>query len=107
MLGLCAVGLALIGAGFLLLCGFWALSRELGPIPAAGLTALGLFMLAAVILLIRRARRMRPVPIAAPNAASVRQPVQADPPAPAVSDPAVMAVFVLGFVLSRHFLQRR
>lgn len=103
MLGLCAAGLALIGAGFLLLTGFWALSRELGPIQAAGLTGLGLFMLAAVVLLIRRARRMQPAPIAA----AIRQPVLTEPPGAAVSDPAVMAVFVLGFVLSRHFLQRR
>lgn len=103
MLGFCAAGLALIGAGFLLLTGFWALSREIGPVQAAGLTAAGLFLLAAIVLLIRRSRRMRPRPIAQ----SIRQPVLAESPAPAVADPAIMAVFVLSFVLSRHFLQRR
>ena len=99
ILALCAAGLALTGAGFLLLTGFWALSRELGAIEAAGLTAAGLFVLAAVMALILRARhqpgRAKPVP-ALPEV-----------PPQAVGDPAVMAVFVLSFVVARHFLQRR
>lgn len=99
ILGLCAAGLALTGAGFLLLAGYWALSRELGAIQAAGITAAGLFALAAVIALILRARH-QPGPVA-PLQALPEQPPQA------VGDPAVMAVFVAGFVLARHFLQRR
>ena len=96
ILGLCAAGLALIGAGFLLLTGYGALARELGPVWAAGLIAAGLFIMAAVILLILQARHPRPTAKVQPTA-----------PPPIVADPAVMAVFVLGFVLSRHFLEPR
>lgn len=96
--GLCAAGLALIGAGFLLLTGYAALARELGPVWAAGLLAACMFLLAALTLLILRSRH--------PAAAANVQPT-APPPQPAVGDPAVMAVFVLGFVLARHLLPPR
>jgi hypothetical protein len=99
ILGLCAATLALIGAGFLLLTGYWALARELGAIPAAGLIGLGLLFLAAIVLFILRERHIpaKPVP----------QPAPLTDPEPAVGDPAVIGVFVLGFVLARHFMQRR
>lgn len=99
ILGLCAATLALIGAGFLLLTGYWALARELGSIEAAGIIGAVFFVLAAAVVFILRERHMR-VP-SLPKSA----PVPA--PEPVVGDPAVMAVFVLGFMLSRHFLQRR
>ena len=106
ILGLCAAGLILIGSGFLLLTGYGALTRELGPLWAAGLMAAGMFVLAAVILIILRSRHQNP---AAVPTATVRTTasVPLTTPPPAAADPAVMAVFVLGFVLARHFLPPR
>ena len=98
ILGLCAASLALIGAGFLLLTGYAALTRELGPVWAAGLMGAGVLLLAGLVLLILRSRH--------PAARAQVQPIAA-PPQPAVGDPAVMAVFVLGFVLARHLLPAR
>lgn len=99
ILGLCAAILALTGAGFLLLTGYWALARALGSVPAAGLIGAGLLVLAALLLLISRERRLhrKALPRSAPVAA----------PVPTTGDPAIIAVFVLGFVLSRRFLQPR
>lgn len=96
ILGLFAGLLALTGAGFLLLTGFFALTPELGPTGAAGLIGAGLFSLAALAWLILRSRHLRPV--AKPLPPPVSEPV---------ADPAVMAVFVLGFVLARRMLRQR
>lgn len=100
-------GLAgLAGAVFLLVAAYLSLARVVGRPEAAGMIGVGLVLAALVIVLVLRSRqglrRHTPTPRSALQGAA---PLKSDA-LPVPADPALFAVFVVGFVLARRYLRR-
>lgn len=102
MVGAAAFGLAMTGAGFVIAAVFWLLAAAVGHPAAAAIMGVVLIGLAAVMVLVRQARRqerqrrLREAAVAQAAAAQA-----------AVRDPLPALVFDLAFMAGRQFLARR